>query len=292
MGDPVQPSLGEFLAASAVDVVAHAPASVIFAAGGTRRAAALAGIPIDDAYVRWSRPRMLACFARFFNLGINHLIAPSAIPKMFAERGLVRERWLSWISWGLAGPESIAAYQAANWRVRLVIAGEPIPELLDIAHRLAQATSAASGPTLWYIATLDTDQLWSWVLQAASHGARTRAELVQVLYGATIPPASILVSFGKPIIGPDLVPPFLADELQCYWAQRPGYEIDERELRMILYDYAFIRPTWRDDKTGRAEEALTYRAAWERGGTLGVGQRLGSFWYPAPFASDPSDRQA
>lgn len=291
MSKGFEPSLEDFLVAPVDEVVTHAPATLIFAAGGTRRAAALAHIPIGDEYVRWSRPRMLNCFSLFFRLGIKHLIAPSAIPKMFAEQGPIRKQWLPWMKWGLAGPESLAFYEDANWRVHLVVAGEASPELTDIAQRLEQATHAASGPHLWYIATPNSEDLWTWQCQAFIQGARTRTEVVRALYGGDIPPASLLVSFGKPIIGPDVVPPFLANELQCYWTQRPGYEIDECELRTILYDYAFLRSTWRQDKTGRAEEALPYRAAWEHGPTLGVGMRLGPFWYPATVAPERVDQE-
>jgi len=71
--------------------------------------------------------------------------------------------------------------------------------------------------------------------------------------------------------------------LQCYWSQRPGFRLDERQLRRILYDYAYTRRTWREDKTGRAEKALAHRSVWERGPTIGLGVRLGPFWYPAPI---------
>lgn len=282
------PNLEEFLTASIEEVAQVAPATMIYATGGTRRAAALAGIPSGDEYAHWSRPGMLKSLELIFRLGVCHLIAPMGRPQMFAECGLYRDHVFNWMKWGLTCPESLDFYQAANWRVRLVVAGEPTPELAEVAATLEQATSTATGPNLWFVTTLDYNQLWPWIGRAFVSGARTRAEAVRALFGDDIPPASLLLSFGKPMVALDHLPPLLFEETQCYWTQRPGYNLTERELRTILYDYAYLRSTWRQDKTGRAEEALVHRAAWEHGPTIGLGMHLGPFWYPAPISSPTS----
>lgn len=274
------PGLEEFLGAP-VDVVTQvAPKSVIFASGGTRRAAALAGIEFGDAFARWNREQMMSACDLFFRQGIEHLIMPMGSPKMFAEGGLYGQRLGQWLIWGLAGEESLAHYQQANWRVRIVIAGEQLPELLAAAQTVMDKTREASGPYLWFVVTPDFDQMWQWVGQAFVNGASNRIEAVQALYGHAIPAASLLVSFGKPLISQDVLPPLLYEEVQCYWTQQPGYTLNEESLRRILYDFAFLRGTWRSDKTGRAEEAIHYREAWEKGPVVGLGRHLGPFWYP------------
>ncbi|MBV9389013.1 MAG: hypothetical protein JOZ78_21565 [Chroococcidiopsidaceae cyanobacterium CP_BM_ER_R8_30] len=276
-------SLEEFLTAPAEEIAQVVPATMLYAAGGTRRAAALQGIPSGDKYAYWSFSRMLKSSKLIFRFGVRCLIAAVGRPQIFTERGIVRDRFFDWMKWGLAGPESLDYYQSANWRVRLVVAGDPIPELTDIAATLEEATRAATGPNLWFLTTVDYDNLWSWIGKAFANGARTRAEAVRALFGADIPPAKLLLSFGKPLVALDHLPPLLYEEIQCYWTQRPGYSLTEHELRTILYDYAYLRPTWRQDKTGRAEEALLHRTAWEHGPTIGLGMRLGPFWYPAPI---------
>lgn len=256
---------------------------MIYAAGGTRRAVALANLSMSDDYAKWTLLRILESSALIFRFGVQHLIAPMGRPQIFAERGLYRERVLQWLRWGLPCPESLDFYRAANWRVRLVVAGNPMPELTETAAILDQATSAATGPNLWFLTTTDYNQLWTWIGKAFASGATTRAEAVRVLFGADIPPATLLLSFGKLLVALDHLPPLLFEEIQCYWTQRPGYSLTETQLRTILYDYAYLRPTWRQDKTGRAEEALAHRAAWEHGPTIGLGRHLGPFWYPAPI---------
>lgn len=275
------PDLKEFLLSSVEMVAQVAPRSAIFASGGTRRAAALAGIEFGDEFARWNREQMMSACELFFRQGIEHLIMPMGSPKMFAERGLYGQRLVQWLVWGLAGAEAISFYQQANWRVRIVTAGLPTTELREAAERVMERTAGANGPFLWFVITPDFDQMWQWVSQAFVNGASSRIEVVQALYGHAIPPASLLVSFGKPLISEDILPPLLYEEIQCYWTQQPGYNLNEDALRRILYDFAFLRGTWRSDKTGRAEEAVNYREAWEKGPVVGLGRRLGPFWYPA-----------
>jgi len=78
----------------------------------------------------------------------------------------------------------------------------------------------------------------------------------------------------------DLLPPLLAGEVQCYWIQRPGYLYDEQLLRRILYDYAYLRPTWRLDKSSRYDTLEANRSLWQQPLVLGYGKHVGAFWYP------------
>lgn len=284
MNVALSPSLDDFLTAPVAEVAKVAPTTVIYATGGTRRALALAGLSLKDSYVKWSHSRALESLALIFRMGAQHLIAPAGRPQILAEHGLYRDNFFTWMKMGLTCSESLEFYQASNWRVRLVVAGDPVPELVEIATILEQATRTATGPNLWFLTTLTYNDLWSWIGKAFANGARTRADVVRTLFGADIPPAKLLLSFGKPLVALDHLPPLLFEEIQCYWTQRPGYSLTEKQMRSILYDYAYLRQTWRQDKTGRAEEALVHRAAWEHGPTIGLGMHLGPFWYPVPIA--------
>lgn len=282
------PDLEEFLAAPAAEVAKVAPATMVFAAGGTRRAAVLSGMSLtNEEYARWSRQRMVACFDLIFRHGIRHLLAPIIIQSNFSEVGYYRQQLLEWIDWGLTGKEAQDDYNRLGWRVRL-IGAEAVPELMATAERLQMLTPAQSSHTLWFTVAPHADTPWSQLLAAAQRAnAQTRQEAIQALYGEAIPPATLLLSFGKPSIFADLIPPLLMGKLECYWRQGFGYELDERLLRTILYDYAYLRATWQQDKTGRAEQVLLYREAWEQPPTIGLGMRLGPFWYPAPVTAPP-----
>ena len=283
-------TLDEFLAASRGEIMQVAPTAMVYAASGTRRQAALAGIDANsDAYVMWSHVQALNAVQLLFDHGVRHVFTLLAGPGQFNEVGAYRTRLLDWIEWGIASSEALAEFRRRGWRVRL-LCDEGIPQL-DRAQRALAATTGAV--TVWFQVIPDAEAPWRWLFQAMERcHPHSRAELVTALYGEEVPLVSLYLAFGKPTIAPELLPPLLTGAVQCYWSQRPGYALSEDELRRILYDYAFLRPTWQADKTGRAEAALANADVWQNGSILGLGQRLGPFWYPLPFdapqpAGDP-----
>lgn len=284
-GEP--PSWESFLEAPLAQVARIAPQSVVYAAAGTRRDAALAGLSTDsDEYAQWSRARMVEACALIFEHGVDHIFTILAAPGQFAEIGPYRKKLVEWIRWGVAGPEAMANYRRHGWRVRLVCDDANLG-LHTVQTQLSglDCPAATSTKTLWYIVAAEEEAAWRAILAAAARpGVQTRADAIRALYGEDVPLISLYLGFGKPTITPDLLPPLLMGKVRCYWTQRPGYELSAVELRAILYDYAFLRDTWRSDKSGRGDLALRWRTAWQRGPILGLGARLGPFWYPQPFA--------
>lgn len=280
------PSLTEFLAAPVAAIQPYAPASLVYAAAGTRRAAALAGYSSEsEEYVQWSRSRMVAALQLMFAHHVQHIFTIPATPGQFAEVGAYRQHLVRWIEWGVAGDQAMAEYDRLGWRVRLLAVG--VDELAGARARLEQlrAASDPAAKTLWYLVIADTELLWQGLLEAAAGApAATRAVVSQTLYGEVIPDITLYLAFGKPVIAPELLPPLLYNKVNCYWTQRPGYELSEAEFRTVLYDHAVLRSTWQADKRDRASAALVERAAWEQGPILGLGQRLGPYWYPQPTA--------
>ena len=282
------PSLEHFLAAPLEEVRRVAPATMILGTGGTRRRAVLAGIsPHSHEYADFTRQEMLRCFDLIFSHGVRHLISAMLVAGHAAETTPgYREYLTRWVAEGLAGPQALEDYARRGWRVR-IIGTESWPELEPAAERLLTATSTNDGPTLWASVASSTQASWQRLLQTAiTHGITDRAELVRALYGEDIPPATLYLGSGKPQVDDSLIPPLLVGKMECYWRQHLGYDLDEPALRTILYDFAYIRPTWRADKSGRAETIHLYAAAWKTPAILGLGTRLGPFWYPAPTA-DP-----
>jgi len=275
------PSMEEFLEAPVEAVARVAPSTMIYAAGGTRRSAALAGVPMGDAYAHFLGPQIRETSAVCFRLGVRHLIAPIGRPQIFAETGIYRRDFCRWVHLAVASAEALAYYRRHDWQVRLVVAGKPRPELTPTAELLEAETRRAGGPRLWILTTPDYDEMWQWILESR---AGSRQEAVRRLFGEHVPPAELLVSFGKPLVALDHLPPILFEETQCYWLQKPGYSLADEDLRAILYDQAYLRRTWKKDKTGREQAALAHRELWERGSIVGLGQKVGPFWYPAEGA--------
>jgi hypothetical protein len=251
----------------------------------------LAGLSsTSEEYVHWSRLRMLEALQVLFRHGVRHVFTIPATPGQFAEVGSYRRNLLRWIQWGVAGEEALADYSRLGWRVRLMQAGAP--ELEETQEKLSALTAHSNNGavcTLWYVVVADREALWQQLLSsAAAAGATTRGEAVRALYGEDVPDIDLFLGFGKPVVSPDLLPPLLCNKVDCYWTQRPGYRLDDEEFRAILYDHAVLRRTWQADKTERAAGALACRQAWEQGPTLGLGTRIGPYWYPTSHPSNPS----
>lgn len=284
MADQI-PSFEKFLATPAVEIAHLAPQSMIFAAGATRRSAALAGVATTgDTYARWAYNRMIECFELFFELGVGHIITHAIIPSQYNEvtEGY-RKKLLDWVDWIVAGPEALEGYQRRGWKARLA-GTENLPELELVAARLRENPAPSEAPTMWVTVTPTQSAPWDSVLGAVHQsGAKTQAEAIRALYGEDIPPVTLYILGGKPLIFPAVVPPLLMGQMQCYWTSRPGFILDYKTVREILYDYAYTRKTWQKDKTGRAAKVLEDRARWENAPIQGLGMRVGPFWYPQPY---------
>lgn len=279
--NPIIPTLEEFLAADIEQVQKIAPQTLLLAAGGTRRAAKLAGIDTSsDYYPEWSRQQMVNCLDILFQHGIQHIFTPVLTHTNYHEVGHYRQRLLDWINWGLAGEAALADYARHGWRVRLFDAND-VPDLIPVADKLVENTAGQGQPTVWFCVAPTSEAPWDRLFRAVHRtGAQTRAEAIAALYGEAIPPAELYLGFGKPEVYADLVPPLLIGKMQCYWRQRLGYGMDGAYLRKVLYDFAFLRKTYRKDKTGRDEAILEQAAIWNNPVTVGLGQKLGPFWYP------------
>lgn len=283
-------SFNEFLAIPKSEISSSVPQTMIFAAGGTRRSAVLAGIsPNGNAYAQWAYDQMIACFELFFDHGVRHIITHAIIPSQYQEiTHNYREQLLNWVDWVLAGPQAIKGYQDRGWKIRL-LGAESLPEIMPITHRLQDLTAPSDAPTLWYTVTPTESSPWEILLEAVKRsGATTQTEAIIAQFGEYIPPATLYIGSGKPGVFPAVVPPLLMGKMQCYWTQRPGFILERETIRAILYDYAYTRKTWRKDKSGRAEQVLKARDIWQQAPILGLGVRLGPFWYPAPIP-DPGE---
>ncbi len=278
------PRLEEFLSAPADEVSKVAPATLILALSGTRRRAALSGFrPYSSNHLVQARAALFGSIQRLFHYGVRHIISVAVISANLTEYACSRQQFLDWIIWGIAGPESMADYTRSNWSVRL-IGSESLPEFQPIAELLSTYTPSNTGYNLWWSVVGDPEAPLRALLTAArTSTATTRAEMVQVLYGNDIPPATMFISFGKPVVSHELLPPLLIGQMQCYWTQYPGYHLPDQTIRRIFYDYAYMRPTGGPERLHRYDRIDQQRNAWENQIVLGLGQRIGSFWYPFPI---------
>lgn len=284
MKNHLTPSLEDFLSSPIELVRPYAPPTMIYSVSGTRRKSALAGISAHgDDYTKWTGEQMIKSLSIVFNHGVRHILMPMLTPSQFNEQTpFYREFLWQWLDEGLRKPDTISSYQRLKIHAHIPFI-EYLPSLQDAEATLSSQTNYGDAEhNLWIFIVPEHNVLWRWALEKLQKQnlSVTPDDAIRIIYGVDIPPATLYLDFGKPVVSPDLLPPFLVGKLECYWTQRPGYSLDEEQFRRILYDHAYVRKTWRKDKTGRAEQAIKYREAWEKGPTIGLGTRLGPFWYP------------
>ena len=275
------PRLEDFLAAPVEAVAAVAPQTVFVSPGGTRRSAVLAGMRHDgEEYPVWARRQVIEYIGLLFRLGVRHVCVTSLRHSSLSEVGRFQQRLIAWTEKSLTGEEARADYVRLDCRARL-IGAEAIPALHALDGKLREATAGHGERTLWYYISPSPEAHWETLFETAIRTqARTRAEMVRALYGEDIPLGTMCISNGKPMVAADIFPLILAGEVQCYWFQRPYVTLDEQVLRHVIYDYAYLRKTWSKDKSQRYVDIVNQRAFWERNVILGLGRRVGPFWYP------------
>ena len=215
-----------------------------------------------------------------FRSGVQHLFCV-----IFSETNThetstnYREHMATWAADLLANQEAIDVYNTEGWQVRIEALGWP--ELSNTDQILQASTSQnKKGPTLWYTAIASPEARWNQIINAASH-ATNQSDMIRTIYGEDIPLATMFVGTGKPQLIPSIINPLLIGKLSCYWPQALGYSLSEDQWKKVLYDFAYLRPTWVANKTERTQEVLKYREYWQSSPPIiGIGQRLGPFWFP------------
>lgn len=282
MNQLADPDLTTFLTAPEETVAAVAPATVMFAAGGTRRDAVLHGLAVDRysaALAHFSIQRFTDTAGRFFRLGVKNFIAITIRSSQLEERGPYRDFIIAGARETI-GRLGYPLYRQLGCRVRL-LGYEEIPELAELAAEMDAETGQNGPHTIWWLITRSNTAAWQQVLTAAQ-GAHDFATVSQRIFGCPVPPVELFVSFGKPFVSPEIMPLALfGTDTHCYFYQRPGYYLSEVEVRSIIYDFAYLRQTWVADKTSRYSDVPDQRHIWLRSHILGLGQRIGPFWYPA-----------
>jgi hypothetical protein len=258
-----------------------APATVVWAAGGTRRHAALTGRAVDEAYYEWAWQEQLRLAKLFFDLGVRVLFMPGLGPPQVREVGPYRERLVATIK-RLGSQASLHAYHQMNVRVRFY-GQQHMPELVSMCSEVEAATRDLGPQVLWWSFVVEHSEEALWDAMRAAIGARATSlqEARLAFYGEDVAPVDVFIGFGKLQAG-YLMPPLLGEQADLYWTAFPSYMLTEQHLRTIFWDHRFARQTWTADKTERYEgiERTGLAKRYGESLVLGVGERVGSFWYP------------
>jgi hypothetical protein len=129
-------SFEDFCALPPAEISKLVPRSMIYAAGGTRRAAALAGIQDQDEYVAWSAEQLLIGFGLFAKYGVRHILTHAIVPTQWQEDTPgYREKLIGWITGTLLDEKTINAYRTRNWR-QTMLGIDTIPAFKPVQEKL------------------------------------------------------------------------------------------------------------------------------------------------------------
>ncbi|MEZ4712615.1 MAG: hypothetical protein R3A44_35835 [Caldilineaceae bacterium] len=185
MSDAPFPTLTEFVSGPIAEVQKVAPATMLYAPGGTRRSAVFAGIqPWSMDHSRWARGLFIEKIDLIFQHGVRHLLAPAITPNNVQEVHTARHKLYTLADWILAGEESLQDYAHKGWRVRM-IGGENVPELQAATARLQSQTAQHAAHTLWWLIIPDYYTFWDKLLAAVRNDAKvdSRDAIVRTIFG-------------------------------------------------------------------------------------------------------------
>jgi hypothetical protein len=136
-------------------------------------------------------------------------------------------------------------------------------------------------PRLWWTFAATPGSPYTHALAViAGRNVRTQAEAIAAIYGPEVAPCRMYIGGGKPFLTAEFQLPFLIDEAQAMWYQMPGYRgLSPTIIRRVIYEATVMRSTWSENKDRRYADVQDRREEWERPLILGVGRRLGAFWY-------------
>ncbi|KAB8144995.1 hypothetical protein F8S13_03945 [Chloroflexia bacterium SDU3-3] len=270
----------QVLAMPREEVRRYAPKTVVWAPGGTRRHAALAGVSVDGRYFDWAWDQQFGKVELFFDLGVQRFFSPVLGPPQVREVGIYQDQLRAALA-RLCDEQSLAFYQKLGVRVRFYGAHN-LPFASDLFSATEQRTAENGPRELWWTMVISRaeEAIWDATQAAIQAGARSFEQAVRAYYGQDLDPVDVFIGFGKPQAG-YLMPPFLGERADLYWTTFPSYQIDESDIRTIFWDHRFGRTTWQADKTNRyadiAQSGL--RERYEQHTIVGVGERIGTFWH-------------
>jgi hypothetical protein len=274
--------LDDFLKLPTEEIKQYVPKTLVWAAGGTRRAAALADVPSDE-YYKWGFKHQFRVASMYLKYGIQDVFMPILGPSQIREVGEYREKLLGAYE-ALCSENCMQLYKQLNARVRF-LGMENMPESFQVKAKEVEETSKDFGnQTLWWVFIINNENELE--LQAYNklimEGGQLNdiKECIKSFYGTNVEPADIFIGFSKFHNG-YWIPPFLGAKTALYWTDFPSYTMEEEDFKKILWDYAFSRKTWSQDKSHRydtiKESELPERH--EQKYIWGVGKHLGNFWY-------------
>lgn len=278
-------------------VRASGPKVCVFPVNGTRRwfmlehAAQIKG-DFFEAYLDASIQNHAKLCAMLFEHGIEILLAP-VFGRELMRRGdeYTQRVGIDGLVRTATDPSYLQLFQQYDVRVRFygdyldVLAGTAYEHALRAIHEVTEATKHHKRFRLLFGVFADefTDTLSRLSVEhyLAQGSIPDKQTLIRKYYGEELPPVSLFIGFDKfsvfdmPLLGTG------AEDL--YFSVSPSPYMTQRQLRAILYDHLYVRPTPEPDYTALTTEELNWLREYYRANqdyAFGVGKLKFNLWVP------------
>jgi hypothetical protein len=278
-------------------VKASGPKVCVFPINGTRRWFLLehANEIRDDffeAYMNTSIRSYLELCAMLFEHGLEIILAP-VFGRELMRRG---DEYTQRV--GIDGLVRIATdktnrhfYEQHNVRVRFygdyrdLLTGTPYEYALSALYEIAEATKHHERFRLYYgvfadefTETLSRLSVEHYLAQGSIPDKQT---LIRKYYGEELPPVSLFIGFDKFSVFD--MPLLATGQEDLYFSHSPSPYMTPHQLRAILYDHLYVRPTPEPDYTKLPEDAREWLREYYRKNkdhAFGVGKLKFDLWIP------------
>ena len=249
------------------------------------------------AYVDLTSKRYIEMYQMLFDHGLDTVIAP-VFGGDILDRG---DEYMEQIGAGMAflaeHPYFLSFYKNYDVRVhfygdyRKKLSGTQYAYLSDLFDEITKKTAKNQSYRLFYgiFGNDATESIAELSVQFYQSKGRipTRRELIELYYGEYIEKAGIFVGFEKFNVFD--YPMLNIGEENLYFTVAPSLYMSESQLRNILYDHTYTRPTEEPDYFTMPKkdfEDMRYFYERNREYTYGVGEMHGGIWYPVAKSLD------
>lgn len=244
------------------------------------------------AYVRAISQNQIELFSMMFDHGIEILLSP-IFGRELLNRGDEYTRRVGMD--GLAGIITDKAYleffERYSVKVRFygdyreLLTGTPYENTFKSMCQVMEATKHNTGPHLFF--GVFADQVTETTARLAvehyqvAGSVPDKQALIRRYYGEDLPPVSLFIGFDKFSVFD--MPLLTTGEEDLYFSLSPSPYMTQDQLRAILYDHLYVRPTPEPDYTKLSDNELGWLRDYyhkNKDDAFGVGKLKFDLWIP------------
>lgn len=268
-----------------------------FPVNGTRRWFMLEhadeiGNDFFEAYMNASIKNHVELCSMLFEHGIDTILAP-VFGRELMQRGdeYTQRVGIDGLVRTASDSNYLRFYELYNVKVRFygdyrdVLTGTPYEHALKSIYEVTDKTKHNSSFHLFF--GVFADEVTETIARLSvehylAHGAVPDKEtLIRNYYGEDVPPVSLFIGFDKFSVFD--IPLLSTGEEDLYFSLSPSPYMTERQLRAILYDHIYVRPTPEPDYTTLGQDELKWLRNYYRSNqdySFGVGRLKFNLWIP------------